>query len=129
MNARHSPWSSKKYGPCRFDWILLQPRLHTFYYAISLLCRHVFRVERDLVQAEGAEHVDDFDDFAIGDRLVGGQKGGGLFLGRGEALSVLNLDQAPPAAALDDVRAHAAIRSATIIKLPPAGERPAWLAG
>ncbi len=47
----------------------------------------------------------------------------------GEALGVLNLDQAPPAAALDDVRAHDAIRSATIIKLPPAGERPAWLAG
>ena len=41
----------------------------------------------------------------------------------------LNLDQAPPQAALDEVRAHPAINSAIVIKLPPAGERPAWLAG
>jgi len=27
------------------------------------------------------------------------------------------------------VRSHPAIKSAIIIKLPPAGERPAWLAG
>jgi len=47
----------------------------------------------------------------------------------GEAIGVLNLDQAPPQAALDEVRAHPAIKSAYVIKLPPAGERPAWLAG
>jgi D-3-phosphoglycerate dehydrogenase len=47
----------------------------------------------------------------------------------GEAIGVLNLDQAPTAAALDEVRAHEAINSAYVIKLPPAGERPAWLAG
>jgi D-3-phosphoglycerate dehydrogenase len=47
----------------------------------------------------------------------------------GEALGVLNLDNLPPQAALDEVRKHPAIRSAVIIKLPPAGERPAWLAG
>jgi D-3-phosphoglycerate dehydrogenase len=47
----------------------------------------------------------------------------------GEAVGVLNLDAAPPQAALDEVRSHAAIQSATIIKLPPAGEKPAWLAG
>jgi len=47
----------------------------------------------------------------------------------GEAIGVLNLDQAPPAAALDDVRAHPAILSASVITLPPAGQRPAWLAG
>jgi D-3-phosphoglycerate dehydrogenase len=47
----------------------------------------------------------------------------------GEAIGVLNLDQAPPAAALDEVRKHPAINSATVIKLPPAGERPAWLLG
>jgi D-3-phosphoglycerate dehydrogenase len=46
----------------------------------------------------------------------------------GEAIGVLNLDQKPPQAALDEVRAHSAIHSATVIKLPPAGERPAWLA-
>ena len=47
----------------------------------------------------------------------------------GEAIGVLNLDQAPPQAALDAVRAHPAIKSAFVIHLPPAGERPAWLAG
>jgi D-3-phosphoglycerate dehydrogenase len=47
----------------------------------------------------------------------------------GEAIGVLNLDQAPVAAALDEVRRHPAINTATVIKLPPAGERPAWLAG
>jgi D-3-phosphoglycerate dehydrogenase len=47
----------------------------------------------------------------------------------GEAIGVLNLDQAPLPAALDEVRRHPAINTATVIKLPPAGERPAWLAG
>ncbi|MBI3838287.1 MAG: phosphoglycerate dehydrogenase [Planctomycetia bacterium] len=47
----------------------------------------------------------------------------------GEAIGVLNLDQAPPQAALDEVRAHPAIKSVSVIKLPPAGERPPWLAG
>jgi D-3-phosphoglycerate dehydrogenase len=47
----------------------------------------------------------------------------------GEAIGVLNLDQPPTPAALDEVRAHPAIESALIVKLPPAGERPAWLAG
>lgn len=47
----------------------------------------------------------------------------------GDAIGVLNLDQAPPQAALDEVRAHPAIRSATIIRLPAAGERPPWLGG
>ncbi len=47
----------------------------------------------------------------------------------GEALGVLNLDQPPTAAALDEVRAHPAINNAIVIKLPAAGERPAWLTG
>jgi D-3-phosphoglycerate dehydrogenase len=47
----------------------------------------------------------------------------------GEAVGVLNLDQAPPKKALDEVLALPAIKSAYVIKLPPAGERPAWLAG
>ncbi len=46
----------------------------------------------------------------------------------GEAIAVLNLDTPPPKAALDEVRAHPAITNATVIKLPGAGERPAWLA-
>jgi D-3-phosphoglycerate dehydrogenase / 2-oxoglutarate reductase len=47
----------------------------------------------------------------------------------GEAIGVLNLDQAPDQAALDEVLAHPAIKSASVIKLPAAGQRPAWLAG
>jgi D-3-phosphoglycerate dehydrogenase / 2-oxoglutarate reductase len=47
----------------------------------------------------------------------------------GEAIGVLNLDQAPTSKALAEVRSHPAIKSACVIKLPPAGERPAWLAG
>jgi D-3-phosphoglycerate dehydrogenase len=47
----------------------------------------------------------------------------------GEAIGVLNLDQAPTQAALDEVRALPAIKSAVIVKLPPAGQRPAWLGG
>ena len=47
----------------------------------------------------------------------------------GEAIGVLNLDAAPPEAALKEVRSHAAITTASVIKLPAAGERPTWLAG
>ncbi len=47
----------------------------------------------------------------------------------GEAIGVLNLDQPPTAAAMDEVRAHPAINSAIVVTLPPAGQRPAWLAG
>jgi D-3-phosphoglycerate dehydrogenase len=47
----------------------------------------------------------------------------------GEAIGVLNLDQTPSKTALDEVRAHPAINSAFVIKLPAPGERPAWLAG
>jgi D-3-phosphoglycerate dehydrogenase len=47
----------------------------------------------------------------------------------GEAVGVLNLDATPPAAALEEVRAHAAILSANVIRLPAAGERPSWMAG
>jgi D-3-phosphoglycerate dehydrogenase len=47
----------------------------------------------------------------------------------GEAIGVLNLDQSPSPAALDEVRNHPDINSANVIKLPAANERPAWLAG
>jgi D-3-phosphoglycerate dehydrogenase len=47
----------------------------------------------------------------------------------GEAIGVLNLDQPPTAAAMDEVRAHPAIKSAIVVTLPPAGQKPAWLAG
>jgi D-3-phosphoglycerate dehydrogenase / 2-oxoglutarate reductase len=46
----------------------------------------------------------------------------------GDAIGVLNLDGTPPQAALDQVRSHPAITRVVIIKLPPAGERPPWLA-
>ena len=44
----------------------------------------------------------------------------------GEAIAVLNLDSEPPAAALDEVRAHSKITSLSVVKLPPAGEMPPW---
>jgi D-3-phosphoglycerate dehydrogenase len=45
----------------------------------------------------------------------------------GESVGILNLDEPPSAEALAEVRAHPAIRAATVIKLPPAGKLPAWL--
>jgi len=44
----------------------------------------------------------------------------------GEAIAVLNLDVMPPEAALAEVRAHPQISSLSVVKLPPAGEMPAW---
>ncbi len=46
----------------------------------------------------------------------------------GEAIGVLNLDGQPSGAAVDAVKAHEKIGSVTVVKLPPAGELPAWLA-
>jgi D-3-phosphoglycerate dehydrogenase len=45
----------------------------------------------------------------------------------GEAIGILNLDSPPPEAALAAVRGHDRISSLTVVKLPPAGELPAWL--
>jgi D-3-phosphoglycerate dehydrogenase len=47
----------------------------------------------------------------------------------GEAIGVLNLDNEPPAAALEELLAHPGIQSGKVVKLPPAGSLPAWLAG
>jgi D-3-phosphoglycerate dehydrogenase / 2-oxoglutarate reductase len=44
----------------------------------------------------------------------------------GEAIAVLNLDSPPPEEALKEVRAHPQISSLSVVKLPPAGEMPAW---
>jgi len=44
----------------------------------------------------------------------------------GEAIAVLNLDNQPPEEALKEVRAHPQISSLSVVKLPPAGEMPAW---
>ncbi len=44
----------------------------------------------------------------------------------GEAIAVLNLDSLPPDEALREVRAHPQIKSLSVVKLPPAGEMPAW---
>lgn len=46
----------------------------------------------------------------------------------GEAVAVLNLDNLPTEAALNEVRNHQHIRTMHLVKLPPAGEVPAWLA-
>jgi D-3-phosphoglycerate dehydrogenase len=45
----------------------------------------------------------------------------------GEAIAILNLDSPPPEAALTEVRAHNQIHNICLVKLPPAGEMPAWL--
>ena len=47
----------------------------------------------------------------------------------GEAIGVLNLDQQPPPAALDEVLADPHIMSVSVIQLPPAGELPGWMVG
>ena len=47
----------------------------------------------------------------------------------GEAVGVLNLDSEPSAAALAEVRQLPAITSATVVRLPPAGQLPSWLQG
>jgi D-3-phosphoglycerate dehydrogenase len=44
----------------------------------------------------------------------------------GEAIAVLNLDSPPPEEALTEVRAHPQISSLSVVKLPPAGQMPAW---
>jgi D-3-phosphoglycerate dehydrogenase len=46
----------------------------------------------------------------------------------GDAIGVLNLDQEPSAKALEVVLACPGIRSARVVKLPPAGCLPPWLA-
>ncbi|MCG8586599.1 MAG: phosphoglycerate dehydrogenase [Pirellulales bacterium] len=44
-----------------------------------------------------------------------------------ESIGVLNLDAMPTDDAMDEVRGHPSISRATVIKLPAAGQRPAWL--
>jgi D-3-phosphoglycerate dehydrogenase len=44
----------------------------------------------------------------------------------GEAIAVLNLDNQPPEEALTEVRGHPQISSLSVVKLPAAGEMPAW---
>jgi D-3-phosphoglycerate dehydrogenase len=44
-----------------------------------------------------------------------------------EAIGILNLDSAPPQAAIDEVLAHPHIQRASVVTLPPAGQLPAWL--
>jgi D-3-phosphoglycerate dehydrogenase len=47
----------------------------------------------------------------------------------GEAVGVLALDSVPPAEALAEVQALPQVTRAIIVRLPPAGEMPAWLGG
>jgi D-3-phosphoglycerate dehydrogenase len=47
----------------------------------------------------------------------------------GQAIGILNLDAPPPQAALDEVKGHAAIDTAAVIKLPASGVKPAWMSG
>lgn len=45
----------------------------------------------------------------------------------GEAIGILNLDNPPSEEAVAEVKAHPHISSVTVVKLPAAGELPAWL--
>ncbi len=45
----------------------------------------------------------------------------------GEAIGILNLDGPPPEQALAAVKGHPRISTVTVVKLPAAGELPAWL--
>jgi D-3-phosphoglycerate dehydrogenase len=45
----------------------------------------------------------------------------------GDAIGVLNLDNEPAAEAVEAVLGCPGIRSARVVKLPPAGELPVWL--
>lgn len=56
----------------------------------------------------------------IAQMTVGRQQAGG------EAIGVLNLDSAPSDDALRQVRQHPHIQSLCVVKLPPAGQMPAW---
>ena len=47
----------------------------------------------------------------------------------GDAIGVLNLDQEPSPEAVAAVAACPGVRSARVVKLPPAGQLPPWLAG
>jgi D-3-phosphoglycerate dehydrogenase len=44
----------------------------------------------------------------------------------GEAIAVLNLDSQPPDEAIKEVCSHPQISSASVVKLPVAGQMPAW---
>jgi D-3-phosphoglycerate dehydrogenase len=56
----------------------------------------------------------------IAQMTVGRQQPGG------EAIAVLNLDSFPPEEALTEVRRHPQISSLSLVRLPPAGQMPAW---
>jgi D-3-phosphoglycerate dehydrogenase len=56
----------------------------------------------------------------IAQMTVGRQQPGG------EAIAVLNLDSQPPEEAIREVRTHPQISSVGVVKLPQAGEMPAW---
>jgi D-3-phosphoglycerate dehydrogenase / 2-oxoglutarate reductase len=47
----------------------------------------------------------------------------------GDAVGILSLDSTPPAEAVADVLALTEIAGARIVRLPPAGDMPPWMAG
>lgn len=47
----------------------------------------------------------------------------------GDAVGILNLDSPPPEEAVAAVQSHPQIRNVRVVRLPPSGEMPPWLAG
>jgi D-3-phosphoglycerate dehydrogenase len=91
-------------------------RLDTFMDGIMLIFTHqdVPGIIGYIGTIFGKHHVN------IAQMTVGRQAAGG------EAIAVLNLDQQPPEAAMQEVRAHPHIGSLAVVKLPPAGAMPPW---
>ncbi len=46
----------------------------------------------------------------------------------GDAVAVLHLDSLPSEAAMNEIKGNSSIKTMNLVKLPPAGEVPAWLA-
>ena len=91
-------------------------RLDTFLDGIMLILTHrdVPGLIGDIGTIFGKHRIN------IAQMTVGRQQPGG------EAIAVLNLDDLPAEEALAQVRAHADIKSLSVVKLPPAGQMPAW---
>ncbi|HEX5470811.1 MAG TPA: phosphoglycerate dehydrogenase [Lacipirellulaceae bacterium] len=92
-------------------------RLEAYLDGLLLVFRH--RDEPGIIGAVGTifgRHSVNIAQMAVGRAVPGG-----------EAVGILNLDGEPSAEALAEVREHPAITSALVVKLPPAGQLPAWL--
>jgi D-3-phosphoglycerate dehydrogenase len=90
-------------------------------YLDGILCVFTHRDEPGLIGFVGTIFGDHQVNIAA---MTVGRKGNSP---GGEAIGVLNLDNMPSTEALNAVRAHPAVRSVDVVKLPRSGELPTWL--